>query len=285
MQIFSTLLFSQLSTIKEKIEALTENFSGRIGIAVIDLQNNDSLTINRNFHYPMQSVFKFPLAISVLNQVDKGKLSLHQKIPLTKENLLPRTWSPLREKYPNGNSDATLDEILKATVSLSDNNGCDILFALLGGTSIVNTYIHSLGISEIEIVATEEEMHKEWNVQYQNFSTPYAMALLLKKFYQDSILSKQSTEYLWQVMANTSTGVKRLKGKLPEGTIVAHKTGSSGENEAGLAAATNDVGIIILPNNKKFAIAVFVANSKEPEQHREEIIANAAKVVGDYFLK
>ena len=82
----------------------------------------------------MQSVYKYPLALAILNQVDKGIFSLEQKIHIKKEDLLPDTWSPLRKKYPDGNADITLDELLNITVSQSDNNGCDILFRLIGGT-------------------------------------------------------------------------------------------------------------------------------------------------------
>jgi len=257
--------------------------TGHIGVAVINLKTRDTLTVNGNDKFPMQSVFKFPLAVAVLNEVDKGKLSLDQKIHINKADLLPNTWSPLREKYPNGNVDVTIDELLTSTVAWSDNNGCDILFRLLGGPKMVDHYIHSLGVDGIAIVATEEEMHAEWNVQFRNYSSPYAMAKLLAKFYQDSVLSQKSRDYLWQIMVNTTTGAKRLKGKLPAGTIIGHKTGSSGTNEQGITAATNDAGIVILPNNTPVVITVFVSDSDAEEKVREEIIADFAKVVWDEY--
>ncbi|HAP36284.1 MAG TPA: hypothetical protein DCQ28_10200 [Bacteroidetes bacterium] len=127
-------------------------------------------------------------------------------------------------------------------------------------------------------------MHTDWNIQYRNYSSPYAMAKLLAKFYRDSILFQKSREYLWNVMVKTTTGAKRLKGKLPEGTIVGHKTGSSGTNENGLTAATNDVGIVILPNKMPIAIVVFVSDSNAKEIIREEIIADIAKAVWDAYV-
>jgi beta-lactamase class A len=70
---------------------------------------------------------------------------------------------------------------------------------------------------------------------------------------------------------------------LPTGTIVAHKTGSSGTNDYGITAATNDVGIVTLPNEKHFAIVVFISNSTAGEEKCEDIIAEIAKVVWDTF--
>ncbi len=281
---FYSISFSQTDSLRNKIERIVNNATGRIGVAVINLKNCDTLTVNGKEKFPMQSVFKFPVALAVLHKIDKGTFSLDERIHLNKSDLLPNTWSPLREKYPNGNIDITLDELIATTVSLSDNNGCDILFRLLGGTKIVDDYIHSLGIQGMAIVATEKEMHTDWNIQYRNYSTPYAMAQLITKFYQDSMLSQKNRAYLWQVMVNTTTGMKRLKGKLPEGTIVAHKTGSSGENEKGIAAATNDVGIVILPNGIPVTIVVFVSDYNGKENVRDEVIADIAKAVWDEYL-
>jgi beta-lactamase class A len=276
----SQLTFAQLESARTKIEEIIKQTKGKVGIAVMDLENKDTLTVNDNYCYPMQSVFKFPLALYVLNQVDKGNLSLEQKIHLSKENLHPKTWSPLREKYKDGDVDVSLDEIIKNTVAWSDNNGCDILFKLAGGTDKVNQYIKSLGIDGISIVANEETMHKDWNVQYKNCSNPFSMSKLLYKFRKDSILSASSTDFLWNIMFSTVTGAERLKGELPEGTKVAHKTGSSGVND-GIAAATNDIGIVTLPNGKQYAIVVFVSDSPDNEKTRDKIIANISKAVWD----
>ncbi len=281
--ILSSVLNAQTDSRREKIADIVKHANGRVGTAIMGLESPDTLTFNANEHFPMQSVFKFPLALTVLNEIDKGTFSLDQKIHITKEDLHPNTWSPLRKKYPDGNVDITLRELLAYTVSESDNNGCDILFRLVGGTEKVNQFIHALGINGMAIVATEEEMHKDETIQYKNYSTPYAMAQLLYKFAIDSILTKASTDFLSDVMVANIYGAGRIKGLLPEGTIVAHKTGSSGVNEKGIAAATNDAGIVTLPNGRHFVIVVFVSDSRDNEKSRDEVIANIAKVAWDFY--
>ena len=276
--------FAQTDSVRIKIHQIIEQAKGKVGVAVINLKTNDTLTVRGNEYFPMQSVYKFPLALAVLDKVDKGELSLDKKIFVSKSDLLPDTWSPLRDKYPDGNVFLSLDEILSNTVSLSDNNGCDILFRLMGGTAIVDKYIHSLGIEDIDIAFTEEEMHKDWQVQYKNRSTPLAMAELLYKFYYEDFLSKSSKDYLWRIMAATSTGPKRIKGLLPEGTVVAHKTGSSGEDENGIAAATNDAGIVQLDDGSGFVIVVFVSDATADEETRDKVIAQIAGTVYNAFI-
>jgi beta-lactamase class A len=279
----ASLSFAQIDSLQHRIERLCASKNANVGVAVAALESGETFSVNGEKHFPMQSVYKFHLALAVLHRVDKGELSLQQKVFVSKKNLLPATWSPLREKYPEGNITLPLSEILRYTVSESDNNGCDILFKLLGGTDTVNSYIHSLGIKDAAIAATEQEMHRAWNVQYTNWSTPIAAVNLLNLFYQGNVLSKSSREFLLQWMIETSTGPNRIKGLLPQGTIVAHKTGSSGTNEKGITAAMNDIGILTLPDGNHVALAVFVANSSENEMSNEQIIASIAKAVWEYF--
>lgn len=276
---------AQIDILREKIEKILAASDATVGVGIMDLKTKDTITINGKRQFPMQSVYKFPLAMAVLHQIDQGKFSLDQKIHLTKKDLLPNTWSPLSKKYPEGNVDIPLSEILSLTVSLSDNNGCDILFRLLGGTRVVNAYIHDLGVEGIAIVATEEEMHLDWNTQFKNWCTPHAMLQLLDIFYQGKALSKSSNDFLWKAMTETTTGPRRIKGLLPIGTMVAHKTGTSGPNKEGLVAAVNDVGIVELPNGKQFAIVVYVSNSMKDEKTLELIIAELSKNSWDYFAK
>jgi beta-lactamase class A len=85
-------------------------------------------------------------------------------------------------------------------------------------------------------------------------------------------------------MTETPTGLKRLKGLLPAGTVVAHKTGTSGSAD-GLTAATNDVGLITLLNGRHLAIAVFVSDSPADDATREEVIAKIAQVAFNNWSK
>lgn len=128
-------------------------------------------------------------------------------------------------------------------------------------------------------------MHSAWNVQFKNWCYPSAMAKLFYKFYQGKVLSKSSREYLLQIMEKTVTGANRIKGLLPKGTIVAHKTGSSGTNGEGITAATNDAGIITLPSGHHVILVVFVSNSKDNDKTRNEFIAKISKAVWDFYAR
>ncbi|MCU0340546.1 MAG: serine hydrolase [Spirosomaceae bacterium] len=177
-------LQAQVATLRQQIQGIVAATDGTLGIAILDLDSKDSLTFHNTQHFPMQSVFKFHLGLAVLHGVDQGRWKLDQEILITKKDLLPNTWSPLRDKYPEGNVKLPLRDILKFTVADSDNNGCDILFRLVGGPQQVEKYLRSIGIKEVAIATDEAEMHRDDKAQYRNWSTPWAAVQLMQKFYQ-----------------------------------------------------------------------------------------------------
>ncbi|MEO8447788.1 MAG: class A beta-lactamase, subclass A2 [bacterium] len=275
---------AQTDALKQRIIEITKPYNATVGVGVKMFDNGDALIINPDSLFVMQSVYKFHLAMAVLDQVDKGNLKLDQLIHIDKKDL-KQTYSPLREKYPDGNVDIPLSEIIGYTVSFSDNTGCDLLFRLIGGPAKVQEYMNGLGVGNISIKSTEEEMSQSREVQFTNTTSPGAALELLDIFRNAKALSPESNIFLWKVMTETSTGPNRIKGLLPEGTPVAHKTGSSGVDDFGITVATNDIGIITLPDGKQYALALFVQNSLESSAVNEKIIAEISKAVWDHYNK
>ncbi|MCE1164219.1 MAG: class A beta-lactamase, subclass A2 [Bacteroidetes bacterium] len=286
--LLAVLIGSSLSAQQDSLNASVEKIIGdakcSVGICIKHVESGERFLFHNSSKYPMQSVFKFPLAMAVLSLVDRRQLSLDSVIHVTKDDLLPDTWSPMREKYPSG-ADVKLSEILSFTVSTSDNNGCDLLFKLAGGPSEVNKYIHNLGVTDINIQNNEREMHADYTLQFLNWARPSAMAELLEILMKGTALSKTSNDFLLKVMIETQTGPKRIKGLFPDGTVVAHKTGSSGADDKGVTAACNDAGIVTLPDGTHLIIAAFVSMSENSEDYNDSVIAKISKLAWDYFTK
>ena len=284
---FATLFsFAQKQDLKKQINAITKGKNATVAVSVtgidfpLHFENK-----NGEKKLPMLSVFKFHIALAVLNKVDQGKLKLDQPIFIKKADLLENTWSPIREKYPDGNIEMPLSELIKYTVAKSDNNGCDILIRLIGGTETVQKFINNKGIKNFTIKADEAQMHKGYEFMYWNTTSTNDSNLLLMNFFDGKVLSKNSTSFLMKTMIETTTGTTKIVAQLPKGTPVAHKTGSSGKDEKGLTIAENDIGIITLPNGKHYAISVFVSDSMETEETNTKMIADISKRVFDYFSK
>lgn len=266
--------------LKNKIEKIISTENGDFGVSIID-ENNNIVEINGKKHYPLLSTFKFPIALTILHKVEKRELSMQQQIFIKKEELLENTWSPFKEKHPDGNISISLEEAINWMIVYSDNNLTDILLRLLGGTETVEKFIDD---ENFVIKNNEDEMHRDWNSQFINKSTPNSFAQLLKKFSEGKILNSENTKWLCQSMVKSETGVKRLKGKLPN-VKIAQRAGTSFTNDEGITGAINNVGIMELPNNQKIYIAVFVHNTSEEFSKGEEIIADIAKTTYEFYTK
>ena len=279
----SGFCFSQ--NLKKEILQITKDKNGTVAVSVLDFGNDKSVHINGNKKLPMLSVFKFHIGLAVLNEVDQGKLNLDQKILIKKSDLLENTWSPIRERFPEGDIEMPLGLLIKYTVAESDNNGCDILLRLIGGTETVQKFINSKGIRNFTIKVNEEQMHQGFEFMYLNTTTANSANQLLKDFRNKKIVSKTSTDFLMTTMLETSTGKNKIVAQLPESVPVAHKTGSSGKNEKGLTIAENDIGIVTLPGGKSYALSIFVSDSMESAETNTKMIADISKIVFDYFSK
>lgn len=279
-----SLNLSAQKTLKQEIQSIISDKNAKVGVAVLT-GNGEYIFVNDETEYAMMSTFKFPLAMAVLNQMDKNNIPLDSTLFVSKRDLLPNTYSPLRDLYPEGNLRISLRNLLKYCVSQSDNNACDILIRYLGGTQNIQQYLEKLGIHNMTIAVTEEEMHQKSEKGYWNKTQPSAAVELLERFLKKDLFSSAYQEFLEQIMIETSTGPDKLKGQLPASIIVGHKTGSSDRNKKGLKMGDNDMGFVLLPNGSHYSIAVFVMDSKETDQTNAAIIAQISKAVYEHFQK
>ena len=205
-------------------------------------------------------------------------------MPVTKSDFVRQgQHSPVRDKHPKG-VELSVSELLRFSISESDGTASDVLMKLAGGAEAIQTYLNDHGISEMVVANTEKEIGQDWQTQYRNWASPEAAVALLRALHERQGLSETSQTLLLKFLTESTPGPKRLKGLLPAGTIVEHKTGTSG-TENGVTAATNDIGIITLPNGRHLAIAVFVADSPADEGTREDVIAKVALAVWDKWSK
>jgi len=162
--------------------------------------------------------------------------------------------------------------------------GIDLFDSLLKliGVEAVSKYLNELGINEMVIANSEKEIGKDWETQYRNWASPQGALQLLRSLHERRGLSEQSQQLLLKFMIETPRGPNRLKGLLPKTTVVAHKPGTGGASRR-VASATNDIGLITLPNGQHLAIAVFVSDSHADMVTRERVIAEIAKAVYENF--
>lgn len=271
---------AQTSSVENHIADWLQAKKATVGVAVLT-EHGETILCNDSIHYPLLSVFKLHVALAVLDKMDKQHISLDSTIHVKAAQLRQDTYSPLQKKFPNKDLTISLRELLQYSISLSDNNACDILIEYVGGIQQVNDYIRRLNIGDFSLSETEASMHIGIDTPYKNWSTLSAVVRLLKIADENNLFAPIYKEFLWQTMADTQTGTNKIKGRLPANVIVGHKTGSSDRTSDGMKIADNDAGRIILPNGRKYYIAVFVMNSYETDETNAEIIAHISRMIYD----
>jgi beta-lactamase class A len=283
----------------------------RLGAAVMNLESGELWAINGVDRFPMQSVFKAPLAAAVLAEVDAGRLDLEETITLMDEDISP-PFSRVADAYP-GRRDYTVAELLTLAAGASDNTAADVLMRRIGGPGAVTAWLRAQDIREMRVDRYERQLQPEiagldsfrldWKGEAayraalqevpaaerqaateayladpRDTTTPREALLFLAKLARGELLSQASTARLLKIMGETPTGAGRLAAGLPPGARLAHKTGTA-RTDLGMNPATNDIGLITLEDGRQYAIAVFLSGSTLPEAEREAIFADLARSV------
>lgn len=269
------------TALQQQVQTIAVDAKGTVSVACSLPGIALNCDLNPHGHPPMQSVFKLPLAIAVLHRVEQGKLTLDQPVRfLPDDRILPHVYSPLQDQYPQANVDVPLRDLLEKSVSLSDNVAADILLRIVGGPQIVDDYIRSLGNVGFHLRDSERVLHQDVQAQYRDWWEPAGAVQLLRRLSDHSPLTPDHTALLLHWMQSTPQRLARISRQLPPGTAVAHKTGTS-DVDNGLAHATNDIGLITLPDGRRLAIAIFVTDSRADEATRTNVIARIARAAYD----
>jgi beta-lactamase class A len=290
---------------------------GLVGAAALHLATGRRLSMNGEDRFPLASVCKLPIAMNILALVDERKLALMDPI-----EVLPRdVWagvSNIAQRWP-AQRRFLLNEMLEQMVAKSDNTAVETLFRIGGGGAALATRFRTWNVHGVRVDRSERQCDLDRNgvirypspdqwtdakisaliaetsplVRYQairrymrdprDTGTPDGTVQLLGRAFRGEALSKSSTARLVEVLKATTTSPTRLKGLLPPGTVVAHKTGTAGTVN-GLTAATNDSGVIFLPDGGQLAVSVYVKASTRSAEERDFIIASVARAAYDCYL-
>jgi beta-lactamase class A len=276
-----TLAFQSVLPLAQQFSDIARDVTGVVGVRAEVIETREAAGMNDDQSFPMQSVYKLPISMAILDQVDRRMLTLTQKVHIGAKDLAPQgLHSPIRDAHPNGDIEMSVRDLVRAAIVDSDGTASDMLFHLGGGAARLTAYLRGIGVRHVTIATTEAEMARDPLAQYRNSATPRDAVALLKALDAGRGVSPDARQILLKDLTDSTPGPKRLKGLLPPGTVVAHKTGTDGTRD-GLTRATNDIGLVTLPDGRHLAIAVFVKDSRSDLDHREAAIAKMTRAAWD----
>jgi beta-lactamase class A len=164
----------QNSELQKQVEQIASAAKGKVGVAAVLLEAGETVSLNPHDHFPMQSVYKLPIGMAVMKQVDTGKIKLEQKVRVTKDDFIgPAAHSPIRDKYPNG-TELTVNELLGWMLRESDGTASDVLMKLAGGPETIQAYLDETGIKDMIVLDTEKAFAQDHSLQFRNWATAEA---------------------------------------------------------------------------------------------------------------
>jgi beta-lactamase class A len=298
-----------------RLNAAAAKIAGRVkpavlGAGLMNLESGETWSFNGERPFPMQSVFKLPLAAAALAEVDAGRLSLSEGVILEAKDLSP-PYSPIAEAWP-ARRDYTLLQLLTAALMASDNTAADMLMKRIGGPGAVTAWLQSKQLNEVRVDRYERELQPEisglasfrpaWRgpafrqvrdtlpvavrreamTRYltdpRDTATPRGMLDFLDKLDGLELVSAASTKTLLQILTAVPGGAGRLKAALPRGASLAHKPGTAGA-DLGLNPIVNDVGILTRADARRYAVAAFLSGSSLDQAGSEMAIADLGRAV------
>ncbi len=270
-----------LDSLAKAMADTLRKYDVQVGISALEIESGRSFGLNDTLSFPMQSVFKLPLAIYALSEVEKGNKALSQRVLLSRELIGRFQNSEMKEQNEGKDLVITADSLIKYMMVYSDNLACDGLFQWLGGPEKLQKFLIDHQLTDLNIKHTEVEIFEQPERLYANSSTPKAMTNLLAGFQTKKLINPESCDYLLNYMIHDSTSHQRIMGKLPSDIKVAHKTGTGIQKDGRIIC--NDVGLIYMPNGRHLALSVYTMNSGLSMEQTEAFMATLSRMVYDYF--
>ena len=297
--------------LQAEVARLAKMSDGVVGMSAWHVESNRRFEFHGDDRFPMASSYKVPIAVELLARVDRGELRLDQMVTIEPHDLHPGS-GMISSLLNKPGVALSLRNLLELMLLISDNSATDIVLRLAGGPQAVTAKMRELNILGIDVsrptanliadwdgatLAPENEWtperfakafdavtpeqskqaHDRFNQDPRDTAQPNAMAALLEKIYHRQLHHAETADLLLDILNRCQTGDARIKGMLPPGTAVAHKTGSIG-------GTVNDVGILTLPDNAGHVVLALFVKQGSKSEASERTIAQISRAVYDYFL-
>jgi beta-lactamase class A len=301
--------------LRAQIQSLIAGFPGKAGVAIRAVDEGWTIEAGGRLRLAQQSVSKLWVALTLLDQRDRGMIRLDDPITITRNDLTLFHQPIAYLVAKQGAYTTTVGDLLTRALTRSDNTANDRLLTLVGGPAAVRRTIEDKQLGDIRFGPGERLLQSgtaglTWQQSYSvgngfqlarsrlapevrqaafeayvdnppDGAAPLAIADALARLARGELLSETSTRVFLDTMGSTVTGRARLKAALPAGWQLAHKTGT-GQELGRRNAGFNDVGLLTAPDGRRYAIAVMIGDTSVAMSTRQDLIREAGAALIGY---
>jgi microcystin degradation protein MlrC/beta-lactamase class A len=298
--------------LETQIRDLATGYGVVVGVSAQQVGGSRRVEYQAQRRFPMASTYKVAIAAAVLSGIDAGRGSLMDRIEVPRQRHVIE--GVISAMFPHDGMALSVANLLEVMLTDSDNTATDLLFEYVGGPVAVMRWLGSVGVEEMRVDRTCDHILRDvfeigeegTNVEAalrllarpdfdraqadeylpaveteeRDTTTPRAMVDLLLKLNSGGVLSPASFDFLQSAMrrcqAQRRPWVRRLAGRLPADTTVAHKGGT-------LPGVVNDVGWFDLSDGRRFVAAVYTRHGITPRPRREQFVEEVGRLLHGAF--
>jgi len=299
-----------------QVEKLAAGYKEPVGIAVSEVAKGWTAAVDGDVTFPQQSVSKLWVALSVMQAVDEGRLSLDRTVEMGPEDRSV-FYQPLASRIRASRPlEISIADLLRHALIESDNAANDRLIREVGGAGVIARTLADKGLTGLAVGGTEREVQTrtaglQWRPEYgvtwifkqaraqlpddvrdqalttyltnpPDGATPKGIVTALAALKRGELLSRASTDFMLGLMGEARTGQLRLKAAVQPGWSLAHKTGT-GPDWRGASVGINDVGLLTAPDGRTFAVAVMIRQTSQGPTARHRLMQGVARAVETYW--
>ncbi len=296
------------------IRSLGQSFDGQVGIAVQRVDTGWTVSHNGARLFPQQSVSKLWVAMTMLDAVDRGKVSMSTPVTIRPKDLtLFHQPVAAMVKGPDGYT-TTLSDLFYRAMTQSDNTANDSVLRTVGGSEAVRSFLARRFVANVRFgpgerllqsqtaglpwtqdlsqgrrfytaranlpMSVREKALDDYLANPPDGASPIAIAQALAKLKRGDMLSPASTTRLISTMGDARTGPQRIKAGVPAGWSYVHKTGT-GQDLGSRSTGYNDVGIMTAPDGTSYAIVVMIGSTRQAIPARWALMQQVARSVAE----
>lgn len=262
----SLQLTQESSDLKTAILGLAKDLPKlKPGVFLVDLDTGNYVDIQGQEAVPAASTIKLPILVSFFQAVDEGRIRLDEVLTMEEKHVAKGS-GELQDK-PVGSKFTAL-ETADLMITNSDNTATNMLIDRLGGIESLNQQFASWQLKQTQMQNILPDL------EGTNKTSARDLVNLMADINQGKLVSLKSRDFMLRIMQQTRNRSLLPRG-LGDGAFIAHKTGN-------IDSVSGDVGLIDMPNGKRYLVGVLVQREADDPQ-ANELIRKISSTIYQYF--
>jgi beta-lactamase class A len=238
--------------LQQQVETLLKGFSGDVGVYVHDLKQNKFVAVNADTVFPTASIVKLPILTGVMDKIQSGQLSYHQRLTYT-DSLYYAEGDDIMSLAKPG-STIELSKVIMLMLTISDNCASLWLQGLSGGGTRINQIMDSLGFAVTRVNSRTPGREAARSQYGWGQTSPREIATWMERVVNGNLLGKQTSEKMLRLLGRQYWDEEALS-QIPPGIFVADKNGA--------VDASRDEVVYVNSKENPYIFSIFTKNNKD----------------------